>query len=85
MRVVISGAEDPTMGLRAWSEALGLDGHGHPLRTRPEARHWHFRKGKLPGTVEITFEAGELVIEVRANRKGPWTDAAVSDLRARLG
>ncbi len=56
----------------------------------PGSIHWHVKRGKEAGTLEITLLNRErrLQFSVRDNRQGPWTEAgleAVSDaVRARL-
>ncbi len=45
----------------------------------PGCIHWHFKRGKESGTLEVTLLNWErrILISVRENRRGPWTDDAV--------
>lgn len=49
--------------------------------------HWHFKKGKEAGTLEVTLLNRERRVElsVRANRAGPWTEATLERISAALG
>lgn len=76
---------DPEGMLRLAAEELGLEWVEQPLRSQPSARHIHVRHPRQKGTLELTWwPNGELVIEVRANRQGPWTVAAANHLLAAL-
>jgi len=45
--------------------------------------HWHFKKSAGRGTLEITlFRAeGGISLHVHDNRRGPWTAAAIRNLK----
>lgn len=53
-------------------DALGLNYERIALKTKPNAVHWHIRKPREKGTLEATFEQGQLYLEVRSNRMAEW-------------
>lgn len=61
---------------------LGLEFQRIELKTRPHAIHWHARKVGWAGTLEATLESGIVTFEVRSNRRGEWTDMALSHLNS---
>jgi hypothetical protein len=78
---------DPAAAVdRACAEAGLLVTMRGPLAAYPGCIHWHVKKGRLPGTLEITWwpQSGRLWIKVANNRDGPWIDAAVGELRRRI-
>ena len=52
----------------------GLVPTEHPLKTKPEWRHWHLRKPGCSGTLEATWDGSDLHFTVRSNRAAPWID-----------
>ncbi len=57
----------------------------HPLKSRPDARHWHVRAPIGPGTVEVTLLLGtKWSIEVRTNRSSTWAEATAAELRVQI-
>lgn len=56
------------------------------LRMHTDNVHWHFKKGKERGTLEVTLLRAErkVVISVHDNRNGPWIPAAVRELKAAI-
>lgn len=51
-----------------------------PLKKIPGGKHWHLRHRDESGTLEVTWAQGEVWAEVRANRHGPWVEAAAEEL-----
>jgi hypothetical protein len=51
---------------------LGLLATEIKLATRPQCRHWHFRRPKQSGTLEATWcaDSSVLTLEIRRNRIG---------------
>jgi hypothetical protein len=49
----------------------------------PGCIHWHYKKGKQPGTLEITWFPRErrLWFKIAHNRNNAWIDEAVPRLR----
>ena len=49
----------------------------------PDCTHWHYKKGKATGVLEITLWPNQhrLWLVVHENRKADWIDAAASQLR----
>lgn len=60
--------------------ALGLDFKRIELKTRPSAIHWHIRKPGFPGTLEATYDQGEMHLETRRNRMGAWVQEVIEQL-----
>ncbi|GAB4581415.1 MAG: hypothetical protein Fur0022_41620 [Anaerolineales bacterium] len=56
------------------------------LQQFPGCIHWHFKRGKEKGVLEITFWPQELRawISVHDNRKGAWMEAVIPILKAPL-
>jgi GT2 family glycosyltransferase len=56
------------------------------LAKYPDSVHWHYKKGREPGTLEITFLKKEkrLWFSVQSKRKGPWIRSAISHLKAKF-
>ncbi|HLP53247.1 MAG TPA: hypothetical protein VK154_20300 [Chitinophagales bacterium] len=48
--------------------------------------HWHFKKGKQKGVLEITLmhQTGEIILSVHQNRRGGWEDEMMRSLQAQL-
>jgi hypothetical protein len=57
-----------------------------PLKGLPSSTHWHFKKARHPGTLEITFDKKgmRLLLSVHENRRGPWTTPEMNELKASL-
>lgn len=53
------------------------------LAAYPGSVHWHFKKQKEKGTLEITLHPGERRIwaQVQAGRKAAWIDQTLPHLR----
>jgi hypothetical protein len=88
--VAISPAVDFEKIERAVDDAClgsGLTVHSKStLRQYPGCVHWHIRKGKLTGTLEITLwpQIGRLWFVVHENRKATWIDDVLPVLRAHM-
>src|SRR5437763_16670863 len=56
------------------------------LARYPGCAHWHFKRGRERGTLEVTWWPRErrLWLSVQAGRTGAWVDAAAADLKAAL-
>ena len=54
------------------------------LARYPGCIHWHFKHGKLPGTLELTFWEKRLWFKISAGREGVWMDALVEKLKAQM-
>jgi 2-polyprenyl-6-hydroxyphenyl methylase/3-demethylubiquinone-9 3-methyltransferase len=56
------------------------------LKGHPGSTHWHFKRRRERGTLEITWHPAtrRLWMTVQEGRKGPWIDDAVERLKARL-
>jgi hypothetical protein len=68
--------------LLKFAQTQGLQCEEHPLASRPQDRHWHLRKPKQPGTIEITWQPVEqrTLLIVRTNRRGKWSDEEIQAL-----
>ena len=56
------------------------------LKTLPDNEHWHFKKGKLKGVLEITLLPNDnrLVLGCKSNRGGDWIDSLIVELSQTL-
>lgn len=65
-----------------FADSQGFQCEEHLLASRPQDRHWHLRKPKQPGTIEITWQPIEqrTLLIVRANRRGKWSDEEIQAL-----
>lgn len=56
------------------------------LVSYPGSTHWHFKKGKERGTLEVTFWKQEkrLWFSIHANRAGSWTTVESGELKSVL-
>jgi len=56
------------------------------LVSYPGSTHWHFKKGKERGTLEVTFWKQErrLWFSIHENRTGSWTTAKSGELKSVL-
>jgi hypothetical protein len=56
------------------------------LVTYPGSIHWHCRKGKKHGTLEITWWPAKrrLWFKVARNRRGEWIEKAISHLKTQI-
>ena len=56
------------------------------LKTLSDNEHWHFKKGKLPGVLEITLmiENNDLILSCKKNRDGDWVDKSIGELSQKL-
>ncbi len=50
------------------------------LRGMPGSRHWHLRRSRIPGTLEITFNPvnRELRMSAHSNRLGSWVEETLA-------
>lgn len=53
------------------------------LAKYPGCVHWHFKNGRAPGTLEVTWweREGRLWFKVSARRDAPWIDEVVEKLQ----
>lgn len=60
---------------------LQLTMKGH-LKTLPANIHWHYKKPKYTGTLEITLllQARELIVECKKSRWGDWVEEVLAEL-----
>ena len=66
---------------------LGLDrALRGTLKSYPGSIHWHYKRGKQPGTLEITWWPAKprLWIKVAAGRSANWIDEIIPLLKRRL-
>lgn len=56
------------------------------LARYPGSVHWHFKKGKQPGTLEITWWEREnrLWFKVAAGRRAGWIDVMLEPLQEKI-
>ena len=54
------------------------------LATYPGSIHWHYKKPKQKGTLELTLLRADRRIwaSIHSNRGAPWIEASLSQLRA---
>ncbi|MGH8102996.1 MAG: hypothetical protein ACREJQ_00570 [bacterium] len=67
--------------------AAGLTRHSRgALAKYPGCIHLHYRKGREPGTLEITFwpKQSRLWFKVHPRRRAPWMDFILPRLRASI-
>jgi len=52
------------------------------LSTKKGCYHWHFKKGKEKGVLEITYwpKNHQLLLEIHKNRRAPWNEKAIVSL-----
>ena len=52
------------------------------LKTLPDNDHWHFKKGKLAGVLEITLiiQTNQLILSCKKNRSGEWIEGSIVEL-----
>ena len=64
---------------------LGVSMRG-TLAKYPGCAHWHLKKGRERGTLEVTLWPRErrLWLSVQSGRTGPWIDGAIKQLKAAL-
>jgi hypothetical protein len=69
----------------AESEGLRITLRG-TLAQHPGSLHWHFKRGREPGTLEVTLLQRERCIRlaVQAGRGGPWTEQVMEHLSGTL-
>jgi hypothetical protein len=55
-------------------------------KTLPDNEHWHFKKGKLKGVLEITLLLNDnrLILSCKKNRGGEWVDNSILQLSETL-
>lgn len=56
------------------------------LKTLPANTHWHFKKGKEKGVLEITLlhDSGDIQLTVQDGRKGEWIEAHIGLIKQAL-
>lgn len=56
------------------------------LKQLPGSRHWHVKRGRAPGTLEVTLLPSQrrAWFGIHSNRRGEWIAAAMSDLKQAL-
>ena len=56
------------------------------LTSYPGCVHWHWKRGRERGTLEVTFwpETNRLWVSVHANRVGNWTEQAALTVTEKL-
>jgi hypothetical protein len=56
------------------------------LAAYPGSVHWHFKRGREPGTLEVTWWPRErrAWISVHANRGAPWVEELLPELAAAI-
>jgi hypothetical protein len=56
------------------------------LAAYPGCVHWHLKRGKERGTLEITWweRTDRLWFKVASNRTAPWIEPTIARLKARL-
>jgi hypothetical protein len=56
------------------------------LKKYPGSIHWHFKRERQAGTLEITLwpKAGRLWLAVQPGRTAPWLEEVIPNLRARI-
>ena len=56
------------------------------LKSLPDNIHWHYKKGKEKGTLEITLlsETNEIILSCKNNRRGDWIEGAMKELESKL-
>lgn len=56
------------------------------LKKFPGCIHWHLKRGREPGTLELTFWPREhrAWFSVQRGRAAPWTAEALSDLEQKV-
>lgn len=88
--VLLPPAADPVL-LASFVEGVCLaDGLTLTLKgalaTYPGCTHWHWKRGRGPGILEITLRpsGNRLWVAVHANRAAVWADEAAAQLSERL-
>jgi hypothetical protein len=56
------------------------------LAAYPGCVHWHVKKGREAGTLEITWwpKTGQLWFKIADNRNGHWIASAAGEIRRRI-
>ena len=56
------------------------------LKQYPNCLHWHYKKGKEPGTLEITWweQENRLWFKVSAGRRGEWIEETIARLKLKI-
>lgn len=65
----------------------GLEGTEGTLKSYPGSMHFHLRKPKERGTLELTWWPAKrrFWVSVHANRRAPWQEAVIEHLSTALG
>ena len=87
VRYLLSESSDVRDLFESFLLEMGLTFEAVPLKTRPDATHWHIKQVGATGTLEATFlfATKELWIEQRANRSAPWQAHVIENLSHRFG
>jgi hypothetical protein len=56
------------------------------LKSLPANIHWHYKKGKEKGVLEITLmqQRNEIILSCKENRSGPWIMGIIEEFRRKL-
>ncbi len=56
------------------------------LKSLPDNEHWHFKKVKQKGVLEITLlaQTNRLILSCKKNRSGEWMDGSIVELSQAL-
>jgi hypothetical protein len=56
------------------------------LKSLPENIHWHYKKGKEKGVLEITLmnQSNEVTLSSKENRGGNWIQEIIEEFRRKL-
>lgn len=56
------------------------------LKSIAENTHWHFKREKQKGTLEITLMhgTGEVILSVHENRRGGWEEGVIKVLAVKF-
>ena len=54
------------------------------LAKYPGCVHWHFKRGRLPGTLEVTWWKSRLWFKISAGRDAAWMDNVIEKLQMQL-
>lgn len=79
---------DAAQLIEACAEAEGLRiGSRGTLAQYPGCIHWHFKRGKESGTLEVTLLNRErrILLSVHQNRAAVWTEPTLEHMSEELG
>ncbi len=90
MDIDIACIDDTTRVIQRVESILKLKGltrHSRgTLKSYPGCIHWHWKNGKLPGTLEVTLwpTKRRLWFKVQAGRRAEWIDQVIPTLKVAL-